>query len=196
MLVPLLSSLHKICNEMKLWIINKTITITLINILFIPNSGILSSPRSLSTSQRSLSTSQRSLSTSQRSLSTSRDSSRPPRDFSRPPRDLSRLPRDLAFHLQAWRISRAHFSHFTYVTAHSPTLPSLYLRLNSFCNPSVASPTSQFILQPFFRFSCITSSSLNSPGEPPMIKGPPEDSGKCRLSCSSPWPFIVRVGFF
>ena len=26
----------------------------------------------------------------------------------------------------------------------------------------------QFILQPFFRFSYITSSSLNSPGEPPM----------------------------
>ena len=40
------------------------------------------------------------------------------------------------------------FRHFTYVTAHSPTLPSLYLRHNSFYNPSVASPT--------------------SPGEPPM----------------------------
>ena len=37
------------------------------------------------------------------------------------------------------------FRHFTYVTAHSPTLPSLYLRHNSFSNPSVASPTSQFI---------------------------------------------------
>ena len=56
---------------------------------------------------------------------------------------------------------------FTYVTAHSPTLPSLYLRHSSFSNPSVASPTSQFILQPFFHFSYITSSSLNSPGEPP-----------------------------
>ena len=54
------------------------------------------------------------------------------------------------------------FSHFTYVTIHSPTLPSLYLRRSSFSNPSVASPTSQFILQPFFRFSYVTSSSLCS----------------------------------
>ena len=68
-------------------------------------------------------------------------------------------------------ISSAHsptFRLFTYVTTHSPTLPSLYLRHSSFTNPSVASPTSQFILQPFIRFSYVTSSSLNSPGEPPM----------------------------
>ena len=66
------------------------------------------------------------------------------------------------------------FRRFTYVTIHSPTLlslllcrklftdtlPSLYLRHSSFLNPSVASPTSQFILQPFFRFSYVTSSSL------------------------------------
>ena len=49
--------------------------------------------------------------------------------------------------------------HFTYVTAHYPTLPSLYLRQSSFSNPSVASPTSQLILQPFFRFSYVTGSS-------------------------------------
>ena len=61
------------------------------------------------------------------------------------------------------------FHHFTYVTTHSPILPSLYLRHSSFSNPSVASPTSEFILQPFFRFSYVTSSSLNSPDEPPMI---------------------------
>ena len=36
-----------------------------------------------------------------------------------------------------------HFHHFTYVTAHSPTLPSLYLRHSSFSNHSFASPTSQ-----------------------------------------------------
>ena len=60
------------------------------------------------------------------------------------------------------------FRHFTYITAHSPTLPSLYLRHSSFSDPSVASPTSQFILLPFFRFSYVTSSSLNSPGERPM----------------------------
>ena len=50
----------------------------------------------------------------------------------------------------------------------------LYLRHSSLSNPSVASPTSRFILQPFFRFSYVTSSSLNSPGEPPMI---------CALCC-------------
>ena len=47
--------------------------------------------------------------------------------------------------------------------AHSPTLPSLYLRHSSFSNPSVASPTSQFIFQPFFRFSNVTRmSSIHS----------------------------------
>ena len=59
-----------------------------------------------------------------------------------------------------------HFCHFTYVTAHCPTLPSLYLCHSSFSNTSVASPTSQFILQPFIRFCFVTNSSLNSPGEP------------------------------
>ena len=57
--------------------------------------------------------------------------------------------------------SYLHFSHFTYVTIHSPTLSSLYLRHISFSNHSIASPTSQFILQPFFRFSYVTNSSLN-----------------------------------
>ena len=61
------------------------------------------------------------------------------------------------------------FHHFTYVTTYSPTLPPLYLHHNSFSNPSVASPTLQFIPQPFFRFSYVTSSSFNSPGEPPML---------------------------
>ena len=61
------------------------------------------------------------------------------------------------------------FRHFTYVTSHSPILPSLYLGHSLFSDPSVASPTSQFILQPFFRFSYVTNSSLNSPGEPPML---------------------------
>ena len=43
--------------------------------------------------------------------------------------------------------------------------PYLYGR---FANFSVASSTSQFILQPFFRFSYVTGSSLTSPGEPPV----------------------------
>ena len=42
------------------------------------------------------------------------------------------------------------------------------------CDPSVTSPKSQLILQPFFRFSYVTSSSLNSPGESPMILRPME----------------------
>ena len=61
------------------------------------------------------------------------------------------------------------FRRFTYVTTHFPTLRSLYLRHSSFSNPSVASPTSQFNLLPFFRFPYVTSSSPNSPGEPPMF---------------------------
>ena len=59
--------------------------------------------------------------------------------------------------------------HFTYVTAHSPTLPLLYLRHNSFSNPSAASPTSQLIPQPCFRLSYVTGFSLRPPGERPMI---------------------------
>ena len=66
------------------------------------------------------------------------------------------------------RLENEPFCHFTYVTTHSPTLPFLYLRNSSFSNHSVASSTSQFILQPFFRFSYVTSPSLNTPGEPPM----------------------------
>ena len=69
------------------------------------------------------------------------------------------------------------YRHFTYVTAQSPTLPSLYLRHSSFSNTSAASPTSQFILQLFFHFSYVTSSSLNSPGEPPRPQGPRISSG-------------------
>ena len=41
---------------------------------------------------------------------------------------------------------------------------------NELSDTFVASPTSQFILQPFFRFSYVTSSSLNSPVEPPMAE--------------------------
>ena len=54
-------------------------------------------------------------------------------------------------------------------SAHSPNFPSLHLRHSSFSNPSVALPTSQYILQPYRCFTYFTSSSLNSPGEPPMV---------------------------
>ena len=38
------------------------------------------------------------------------------------------------------------FRRFTYVTTHSPALPSLHLHHSSFSNPSFASPTSQALL--------------------------------------------------
>ena len=68
-----------------------------------------------------------------------------------------------------------------WLTAHSPSFPSLHLRHSSLSNPSVALPTSQLILQPFrcftyvtahsqtiFRFY-LTGSSLTSLGELPML---------------------------
>ena len=89
------------------------------------------------------------------------------------------------------------FRNFTYVTTHSPTLPSLYLRHSSFSNPSVASPTSHFILQHFFRFSYVTSSSLNSPGEPPMSSGTYNpnacESDSCRENHTRHWIRGSRV---
>ena len=63
------------------------------------------------------------------------------------------------------------FHHFTYITAHSPTLLSLYLCHSSFSKPSVALPTSQLILQPFFRFSYSTCFSLTSSGKSLMQTG-------------------------
>ena len=91
------------------------------------------------------------------------------------------------------------FSHFTYVLAHSPTLPSLYLRRSSFSNPSVASPTSQLILQPVFRFSYLTEFSLMSAGEPRMLcswghrdsnSGPKEAQTRC-LATRTPGPQLL-----
>ena len=57
------------------------------------------------------------------------------------------------------------FRCFTYVTAHSPTLPLLHLRHSSFSNPSFASPTSQalLILQAFRRFIYVTAHSPSFP---------------------------------
>ena len=77
-----------------------------------------------------------------------------------------------------WRMSFAMTKTMSF--AHSPTFPSLHLRHNSFSNllslylchssfsnPSVASPMSQFILQPSFCFSYITSSA-HSPTFPSL----------------------------
>ena len=55
------------------------------------------------------------------------------------------------------------FHRFTYVIAHSPTVPSLHLRRSSFSNPSVASHTSKLILQPFCRFTYVAAHSPNLP---------------------------------
>ena len=55
------------------------------------------------------------------------------------------------------------FHCFTYVTAHSPTLPLHHLCHSSFSSPSVASPRLQLILQPF---RCITYVTAHSPTLP------------------------------
>ena len=55
------------------------------------------------------------------------------------------------------------FHRFTYVTAHSPTLPLLHLSHCSFSNLSVALPTSQLILQPFRCFTYVTAHSPTLP---------------------------------
>ena len=64
-----------------------------------------------------------------------------------------------------------HHRYFTYVAAHSPTLLPLHLQHSSFYNPSIASPMTQLILQPFCCFTYVTGTSRTSPGEPPMIGG-------------------------
>ena len=80
--------------------------------------------------------------------------------------------------LQAFRL-------FTYATTHFPTIPSLYLRHSSFSNPSIVTPTPQFILQPSFRLSYVTSYSLNSPDE---------QSSFSNLSVTSPTSqFILKL---
>ena len=71
------------------------------------------------------------------------------------------------------------------------------LRHRSLSNPSVDSTKSQFILQPFFRFSYVTGSSLMSLGEHPRVKWivvmkiqPSiclDDEGKPRKKTQSGW---------
>ena len=70
--------------------------------------------------------------------------------------------------------------------AHSPNFPSLHLRHNSFSNSSIALHTPQLILQPFFNFSYVTSSSLNSPGE---------QSSFSKLSVTSPTSQLILQFF-
>ena len=93
--------------------------------------------------------------------------------------------------------------HFIYITAHSPTLPSLYLRHSSFSKPSVASPTSQLILQPYFRFSYEQSSfshlSVTSPTSQlilqPLFRFSSEHSSFSNLSVTSPTSQLIFLPF-
>ena len=79
------------------------------------------------------------------------------------------------------------FCHFTYVTAHYPTFPSLYLRHSSFSNPSVALPTSQLILQPFPLlhlhhkfFTLVTWRATHSTKHPaPLVLNGPSQFQQC-----------------
>ena len=70
------------------------------------------------------------------------------------------------------QLIRQPFLRFSYVTAHSPTLPLFHLRHSSFSNPSFASPTSQalqlihlaeLILHPFHHSTYVTTHSPNLP---------------------------------
>ena len=82
------------------------------------------------------------------------------------------------------------FCRFTYVTAHSPTLPSLYLRHRSFSNPSVALPTSQLILQPF---RCFTYIKTHSPTLPSLYL---RHSSFYNPSVASPTSQFILQPFF
>ena len=67
---------------------------------------------------------------------------------------------DISEATKGWRMN----CHFTYVTAYSPILPSLYLRHSSFYNPSVALLTSQLLnLQPLRHFISVTAYSPTLP---------------------------------
>ena len=82
------------------------------------------------------------------------------------------------------------FRRFTYVTAHSPILPSLYLRHSSCSNPCVALPTSQLILQPFRHFTYVTP---HSPTLPSLYLG---HSSFPNPSVTSPTSQLILQPFF
>ena len=60
---------------------------------------------------------------------------------------------------------------------------------NSFFNLSVTFPTSQLILQRYFRFSYVTSSSLTSPGKPSM----PRDKISCHSATNVSIPQVIKL---
>ena len=77
-----------------------------------------------------------------------------------------------------------------YVTAYSPTLPSIYLRHSSFSNLSVASPTSQLILQ---SFRCFTYVTAHSPTLPSIYL---RHSSFSNPSVASPTSQLILQSFF
>ena len=87
-----------------------------------------------------------------------------PGDLSQEPCDVGeakeRLENDLWRRWSDVKVILQPFHRFTYVTAHSPTLPFLHLQQSSFSNLSTTSPTSQLIFQPF---RCFTYSRAHSP---------------------------------
>ena len=70
-----------------------------------------------------------------------------------------RLENELSVTLPTSQLVLQPFCRFSYVTDHSLTLLSLYLRHSSFSNPSVALPMSQIILKPFRCFTYVTAHS-------------------------------------
>ena len=83
------------------------------------------------------------------------------------PGDVGEVPTD---GLERLCLILQHLHPFTYVTAHSPTLPPLYLRHSSFYSPSVASPTSYALhrrhssfSKPFHHFIYATAHSTTLP---------------------------------
>ena len=70
-------------------------------------------------------------------------------------------------------------------------LVSLRVRLSSATSEAVASPTSQFIVQPVFLFSYVTSSSLISRGEPPMVLLFPQFHPTSTPQFSNPPKFVI-----
>ena len=75
-------------------------------------------------------------------------------------------------------------------SAHFPTFPSLYLRQNSFSNPSVALPTSELIFQPFRCFTYVTD---HSPTLPSLYL---RQSSFSNPSAASPMSQLILQPFF
>ena len=85
--------------------------------------------------------------------------------------------------------------------AHSPTFPSLHLRVSSVSNPSVVSPTLQLILQHFRRFTYVTAHSAtlsllhlrHSSFSNTSFASPTSQALHLRHLTSRPW-FWCRLG--